>query len=76
MPVMNGYEASAAIRAFPDMYIRNIPIIAMTADAFAEDIRACLDTGMNGHIAKPVDMKKLFKELRNAGLTNRMERKR
>lgn len=76
MPVMNGYEASAAIRAFPDMYIRNIPIIAMTADAFAEDIRACLDTGMNGHIAKPVDMKKLFKELRNAGLTNGNERKR
>ena len=48
MPVMNGYEALSAIRAFPDMYIRIIPIIAMTADAFAEDIRACLDTGMNG----------------------------
>jgi len=38
----------------------------MTADAFAEDIQACLDAGMNGHVAKPVDLKKLFKELRSA----------
>ena len=75
MPVMNGREASIAIRALKDRYTRNIPIIAMTADAFAEDIHACLEVGMNGHVAKPVDMKKLFKELKNAGLDNGKERK-
>lgn len=74
MPVMNGREASIAIRALQDKYIRNIPIIAMTADAFAEDIQACLEAGMNGHVAKPIDMNKLFKELRNAGLTNGKEK--
>lgn len=68
MPVMNGREASVAIRKFQDKEKRNIPIIAMTADAFAEDIRACLESGMNGHVSKPIDMKKLFKELKNAGL--------
>lgn len=68
MPVMNGREASETIRALPDKDKRDIPIIAMTADAFAEDIRACLEAGMNGHVAKPVDMKKLFRELRNTGL--------
>lgn len=68
MPVMNGREAAAAVRSLPDENKRNIPIIAMTADAFAEDIEACLEAGMNGHVAKPVDMKKLFREMRNAGL--------
>ena len=68
MPVMNGREASVAIRKFQDKEKRNIPIIAMPADAFAEDIRACLESGMNGHVSKPIDMKKLFKELKNAGL--------
>lgn len=74
MPIMNGREASAAIRALQDTYTRNIPIIAMTADAFAEDIQACLEAGMNGHVAKPVDMNKLFKELKNAGLVNGKEK--
>lgn len=60
MPIMNGYEATKAIRALPDERLRGIPIIAMTADAFAEDVQKCINCGMNGHIAKPVDMKKLI----------------
>lgn len=60
MPIMNGYQATQAIRALSEEKRRDIPIIAMTADAFAEDVQACLDAGMNGHIAKPVDMNKLI----------------
>ncbi len=66
MPVMNGREASETIRKSDKEYVRNIPIIAMTADAFAEDIVACKEAGMNGHVSKPLDMKKLIKELRSA----------
>ncbi|WP_343247925.1 hybrid sensor histidine kinase/response regulator [Diplocloster hominis] len=73
MPVMNGQEASMAIRALQDEEKREIPIIAMTADAFAEDIRACLEAGMNGHAAKPIDLKKLFGELRKSGLSRKKE---
>lgn len=55
MPVMTGYEATAEIRKLdhPD---KDLPIIAMTADAFADDMKKCLDCGMNAHIAKPIDM--------------------
>lgn len=63
MPVMNGYEATKEIRMLKDEKKRKTPIIAMTADAFAEDVQACLKCGMNGHIAKPVDMKKLIEYL-------------
>jgi len=63
MPVMNGHEAARKIREM-DSPKKQIPIIAMTADAFPEDIKACLDSGMNAHISKPIDMKKLFNELR------------
>ncbi len=66
MPIMNGNDATRAIRASDNEYAKNIPIIAMTADAFAEDIAACKEAGMNGHVAKPIDMKKLIKELRSA----------
>ena len=59
MPEMNGFEATRAIRALPEEKLRNIPVVAMTADAFAEDIQACIDSGMNGHIAKPIEMSKL-----------------
>lgn len=69
MPVMNGREAAVAIRSLQDKDKRSIPVIAMTADAFAADIQACLESGMNGHLSKPVDMKKLLRELRNAGLS-------
>ncbi len=63
MPIMNGKEATRIIRKSEKDYVRNIPIIAMTADAFAEDIRDCKEAGMDGHVAKPLDMKKLIKEL-------------
>jgi len=66
MPVMNGLDATRAIRASEKEYVKNVPIIAMTADAFAEDIIACKEAGMNGHVAKPLDMPKLIKELRSA----------
>lgn len=66
MPVMNGKDAARTIRASDKEYVRNIPIIAMTADAFAEDVAACIEAGMNGHVSKPLDMKKLIKELRAA----------
>ena len=59
MPVMNGYEATRIIRSSENPLGKEIPIIAMTANAFAEDIKHCLDAGMNAHIAKPVDFDKL-----------------
>ena len=55
MPVMTGYEATRAIRAL-DRPDASLPIIAMTADAFSEDIQRCMDAGMNAHIAKPLDI--------------------
>ena len=64
MPVMNGIEATKAIRALPDEQLAAIPIIAMTADAFSEDVAKCMDAGMNGHIAKPIDIKIVMKEIR------------
>jgi len=66
MPVMNGRDAARAIRKMEDEKKRKIPIIAMTADAFAEDVQACLEAGMDAHTAKPVDMKKLFNAMRDA----------
>ena len=60
MPVMDGLEATRKIRGLPSSRKANIPIIAMTADAFAEDILKCKNAGMDGHISKPVDIEKLF----------------
>lgn len=60
MPVMDGLEATKAIRTLPNAALRRIPIIAMTADAFAEDVQKCMECGMNGHVAKPVDVNKLL----------------
>ena len=59
MPVMNGYEAAAAIRGLDDKKKASIPIVAMTANAFADDIQHSLDCGMNAHISKPIDLKLL-----------------
>lgn len=59
MPVMNGYEATGAIRALSRQDAQNIPIIAMTADTFSEDKQKCLDSGMNAHAAKPVNLNEL-----------------
>ena len=56
MPVMNGYEAARAIRALERDDAKLIPIIAMTANAFAEDVKDAMDAGMDAHIAKPIDM--------------------
>lgn len=64
MPVMSGKEAAKKIRESKKSYMKNIPIIAMTADAFAEDIVACMEAGMNGHVSKPIDMNHLFTEIR------------
>ncbi len=64
MPEMNGLDATRAIRALEDPWASSIPIVAMTADAFAENITECLNAGMNGHIAKPIDMKLVIKEIR------------
>lgn len=65
MPVMNGYEATKAIRKLDNKELSSIPIFAMTANAFEEDKREALKCGMNGHLAKPIDVDKLFKLLRN-----------
>lgn len=59
MPVMNGYEAATAIRALPREDAKDIPIIAMTANAFSEDVQDALSYGMNEHIAKPLDLERL-----------------
>ena len=64
MPVMNGYEATKAIRALNRKDAREIPIIAMTANAFAEDEKEALDAGMNVHLAKPIDVALLKKVIR------------
>ncbi len=63
MPVMNGYDAAKAIRALPRKDA-NLPIIAMTANAFADDIQRCLDCGMNEHVAKPIDVDRLTQLLK------------
>ena len=60
MPVMNGYEATQKIRELDNKALARIPIIAMTANAFGEDKEKALKAGMNAHIAKPVDFKKLL----------------
>lgn len=66
MPVLNGYEATAAIRKLERKDATGIPIIAMTADAFADDVQKCLEAGMNGHIAKPIEPSQLYKTLAQA----------
>ena len=63
MPKMNVYDAARAIRAMKRNYCKQIPIVAMTANAFAEDVQAAKTVGMNEHIAKPIDMKNLVKVL-------------
>ena len=60
MPVMNGYEASKAIRSLPDPSLANLPIIAMTANAFSEDVQNAKDAGMDAHVAKPLDVPKMM----------------
>ncbi len=64
MPIMDGYEATRTIRALPRKDVKNLPILAMTANALEEDKEAALKNGMNAHIAKPLDMEVLMEVLR------------
>ena len=70
MPVMNGLEATREIRKLENPYAAGIPIIAMTADAFSENVAECLEAGMNGHIAKPIDINNVLKELKKIRQAN------
>ena len=63
MPVMNGFEAAAAIRGSERSDAASIPIIAMSADAYDEDVAKSREAGMNSHVAKPVAPEKLFAEI-------------
>ncbi len=63
MPVKNGYNATKLIRSLKNRELASVPIVAMTAKAFSEDIAAALEAGMNGHIAKPIDMKNVIDTL-------------
>ena len=65
MPVMNGYETTQAIRSLPDPELAEVPIIAMTANAFDEDRKAAQACGMNGFISKPINKTEIEKALRN-----------
>ena len=65
MPVMDGYTATKTIRALGNRKLAQIPIVAMTANAFAEDIRASEEAGMQGHIAKPIDVNVMIQTLTN-----------
>ena len=64
MPVMNGYDAARSIRLLENRQLASIPIIAMTANAFEEDRKAAFEAGMNGHVAKPIDVKTLIATLK------------
>ena len=66
MPVMNGLDATKAIRKLDSDYARNVPIVTMTADAFSENVTECLNAGMNGHIAKPIDINLVLATIRKA----------
>nr|MBO6295888.1 response regulator [Schwartzia sp. (in: firmicutes)] len=63
MPIMNGYEATQAIRALPDEALARVPILAMTASAFSEDVAKAKSEGMDGHIAKPIDIPQMMATL-------------
>ena len=64
MPVMDGFETTKAIRGLESSEAINIPIIAMTANAFSDDVKKCLDAGMNDHLAKPFEIEKVVKTIR------------
>lgn len=65
MPVMNGLDATKAIRRSPNPLGKTIPIISMTANAFSEDVQNCLNAGMNAHVSKPLDIHVLERTLKS-----------
>ena len=71
MPVMNGVEAASMIRGMERPDAKAIPIIAMTANAFSEDVKKSMDAGMNEHLAKPMNLEKLLDTLYRCCKTNR-----
>ena len=64
MPKMNGYDATRKIRAMRSSYTSNVPIIALSANAFVEDRKMSEEVGMNGHLAKPVKYDEIYNELK------------
>jgi CheY-like chemotaxis protein len=64
MPEMDGYEATHRIRTMDTPKAKTIPIIAMTANVFREDIEKCLQSGMNGHVGKPLEISDVLRQLR------------
>ena len=60
MPVMGGIEAAKRIRGIENNYAKTIPIIALTANAYHEDIQKCMDVGMNAHLAKPIEIENVM----------------
>ena len=64
MPILDGFEATRRIRALPALQDAKLPIIAMTANVFNDDIEKCLAAGMNDHVGKPIDMDKVLEKLR------------
>jgi CheY-like chemotaxis protein len=65
MPEMDGYQATRRIRALDTPRAKSVPIIAMTANVFRQDIEKCLDAGMNGHIGKPISFEEVLAKLRS-----------
>ena len=63
MPIMDGHAATQAIRALPDARLADVPIVAMTANAFQEDVKKAEQAGMNGHIGKPLDTPEMMATL-------------
>ncbi|MCL2196955.1 MAG: ATP-binding protein, partial [Treponema sp.] len=64
MPVIDGYKATRLIRSIPEIKNRKLPVIAMTANVFREDIEACIEAGMDDHLGKPLDVNEMFEKLR------------
>ena len=64
MPVMDGYEATKVIRDFDNRFLANVPIVAMTANAFGEERKKAFASGMNGYVTKPIEIGVLFETLK------------